>query len=95
MLPELIETTSNVSSENYEAELDTEMRKISTIKLDRELYDRLTTIRMSPYERSMAIGAMQNAEAIIDTMAWIARKFESLAQRLSARRVPAQPSFRH
>lgn len=71
------------------------MRKISTTKFDRELYDRLTTIRMSPYERSMAIGAMQNAEAIIDAMAWIARKFEGLAQRLSARRVSTQPSFKH
>jgi hypothetical protein len=50
---------------------------------------------MSPYERSMAVGAMQNAEAIIDAMAWIARKFEGLMQRLSTRRVSAQPSFRH
>ncbi|HET7635191.1 MAG TPA: hypothetical protein VFK51_10695 [Burkholderiales bacterium] len=71
------------------------MKKISTIKLDRELYGRLATIRMSPYERSMAVGAMQNAEAIIDAMAWIARKFEGLMQRLSTRRVSAQPSFRH
>jgi hypothetical protein len=95
MLTELIETKSNVSAENMKQNWNAEMKKVSTIKLDKELYKHLDTVRMSPYERSMAIGAMRNAEAIIDAAAWIGKTFRAFTRWLSTRHVPAQPSFRH
>ena len=66
------------------------MNKNTEVKFGSVIYDRLNTVRMSESERQAAINAMHDADAMVETIVWITRKIERLAETLFMR-----PSVKH
>ncbi|MBM3373574.1 MAG: hypothetical protein FJY44_06840 [Betaproteobacteria bacterium] len=66
------------------------MSKDLEIKFGSVIYDKINTVRMSEQERQVAINAMHNADAIVDTMIWLSQKIEQLGAALFLK-----PSIKH
>jgi len=66
------------------------MSKELEIKFGSVIYDKINTVRMSEQERQVAINAMHNADAIVDTMIWLSQKIEQLGAALFLK-----PSIKH
>jgi len=66
------------------------MNRDTERKIGSTIYERLNAIPMSPADRDAAIGAMQDAEAIVDAFAWLKTKLEHLAHS-----VFLKPSIKH
>jgi len=66
------------------------MSKDLEIKFGSVIYDKINTVRMSEQERQVAINAMHNADAIVDTMLWLSQKIEQLGAALFLK-----PSIKH
>jgi hypothetical protein len=60
------------------------------IKLGSTILARIDAVRMSEAERQVAIGAMRDADLLVDGFAWVAKKIEQIAERLFLR-----PSLKH
>jgi len=66
------------------------MSKDLEIKFGSVIYDKINTVRMSEQERQVAINAMHNADAIVDTMIWLSQKIVQLGAALFLK-----PSIKH
>ncbi|MCE2999153.1 MAG: hypothetical protein ACK59Y_00725 [Betaproteobacteria bacterium] len=66
------------------------MSKDLEIKFGSVIYDKINTVRMSEQERQVAINAMHNADAIVDTLLWLSQKIEQLGAALFLK-----PSIKH
>lgn len=66
------------------------MSKDLEIKFGSVIYDKINTVRMSEQERQVAINAMHNADAIVDSMLWLSQKIEQLGAALFLK-----PSIKH
>jgi hypothetical protein len=60
------------------------------IKLGSTILARIDAVRMSEAERQVAIGAMRDADLLVDGFAWVAKKIEQIGERLFLR-----PSLKH
>jgi hypothetical protein len=60
------------------------------IKLGSTVVGRINAVRMSEAERLVAIGAMHDADMLVDGFAWVAKKIEQIGERLFLR-----PSLKH
>jgi hypothetical protein len=69
------------------------MRDTMEMKFGSTLYEKIDASRMTESERREALIAMQNAEMIVDAVAWIAKKIEQAAAFLS--RLFLRPSPKH
>ncbi len=54
------------------------------------IYDRINAVQMSAAERQIAINAMRDADALVDTFLWITQKIEQLGAYLFMK-----PSIKH
>ena len=66
------------------------MRKDIEIKLGSTIYGKIQAAHMSERERDVAVNALQNAELVVDGIAWITRKIGQLGERLFLK-----PSLKH
>jgi hypothetical protein len=66
------------------------MNKDLEIKFGSVIYDKINTVRMSEQERQVAINAMHNADAIVDSLLWISQKIEQIGAALFLK-----PSVKH
>lgn len=66
------------------------MNKDMEIKLGSTVVGRINAVRMSDAERLVAIGAMHDADMLVDGFAWVAKKIEQIGERLFLR-----PSLKH
>lgn len=66
------------------------MNKDLEIKFGSVIYDKINTVRMSEQERQVAINAMHNADAIVDSLLWISQKIEHIGAALFLK-----PSVKH
>jgi hypothetical protein len=60
------------------------------IKLGSTILARIDAVRMSEAERQVAIGAMRDANLLVDGFVWVANKIEQIGERLFLR-----PSLKH
>jgi hypothetical protein len=60
------------------------------IKLGSTILARIDAVRMSEAERQVAIGAMRDANLLVDGCVWVANKIEQIGERLFLR-----PSLKH
>jgi hypothetical protein len=60
------------------------------IKLGSTILARIDAVRMSEAERQVAIGAMRDADLLVDGFAWVAKKIEQIGERLFLR-----PALKH
>lgn len=58
------------------------MNRDMEIKLGSTIVGRINAVRMSQAERQVALGAMRDADSLVDGLAWIAKKIEQLGERL-------------
>jgi hypothetical protein len=58
------------------------MNKDMEIKLGSTISRRINAVRMSEAERQVALGAMRDADFLVDGVIWVARKIEQLGERL-------------
>lgn len=63
------------------------------IKIGSTIYDRINSSRMSEVERLVAINAMHDADLLVDAFAWVSKKIEQIAERVS--RLFFKPSLKH
>ncbi|MDB5867424.1 MAG: hypothetical protein JWO70_5230 [Betaproteobacteria bacterium] len=66
------------------------MNKDMEIKLGSTVVGRINAVRMSDAERLVAIGAMHDADMLVDGFAWVAKKIEQIGERLFLR-----PQLKH
>lgn len=66
------------------------MNKDLEIKFGSVIYNKINTVRMSEQERQVAINAMHNADAIVDSLLWISQKIEQIGAALFLK-----PSVKH
>ena len=66
------------------------MKHDMEIKLGSTIATRINTVRMSDAERQVALAAMQDADALVGGIAWLAKKIEQMGERLFLK-----PSLRH
>jgi hypothetical protein len=66
------------------------VKKDMEIKLGSTILARIDAVRMSEAERQVAIGAMRDADLLVDGFAWVAKKIEQIGERLFLR-----PSLKH
>ena len=66
------------------------MSRVTKIKIDSTVYDRIKAARMSEVERQVALGAMRDGEMVADGILWVAKRIERLASRLFLK-----PSLKH
>lgn len=66
------------------------MKNELEIKFGSVVYGKINAARMSDYERRAAIQAMHDADALVETFLWVARKIE---QGFAA--VMLKPSIKH
>lgn len=66
------------------------MSKDIEIKLGSTIYGKIKAAHMSERERDVAVNALQNAELVVDGIAWITRKIGQLGERLFLK-----PSLKH
>jgi hypothetical protein len=60
------------------------------IKLGSTILARIDAVRMTEAERQVAIGAMRDADLLVDGFAWVAKKIEQIGERLFLR-----PALKH
>lgn len=60
------------------------------LKIGSTVYGKIQAARMSERERQEALHAMQNAEAIVESLLWLVRKIERTGERLFLK-----PSLKH
>lgn len=58
------------------------MNRDLEVKLGSTVMGRLNAVRMSEGERQVALGAMRDADLLVDSFAWVAKKIEQLGERL-------------
>jgi hypothetical protein len=66
------------------------VNKDMEIKLGSTILARIDAVRMSAAERQVAIGAMHDANLLVDGFVWVANKIEQIGERLFLR-----PSLKH
>jgi hypothetical protein len=66
------------------------VKKDMEIKLGSTILARIDAVRMSEAERQVAIGAMHDADMLVDGFVWVAKKIEQIGERLFLR-----PSLKH
>ena len=66
------------------------MSKSMEIKLGSAVLGRINGVRMSESERQVALNAMRDADLLVDAFVWVAKKIESLSDRLFLK-----PALRH
>jgi hypothetical protein len=66
------------------------VNKDMEIKLGSTVVGRINAVRMSDAERLVAIGAMHDADMLVDGFAWVAKKIEQIGERLFLR-----PQLKH
>jgi hypothetical protein len=66
------------------------VNKDMEIKLGSTILARIDAVRMSEAERQVAIGAMRDANLLVDGFVWVANKIEQIGERLFLR-----PSLKH
>ena len=59
-------------------------------KIGSTIYARINAIRMSEAERQRALGALHDANMLVDGFVWVAKKIEQLRERLFLK-----PSLKH
>ncbi len=59
-------------------------------KFGSSIYERIDAVQMSATERQIAINAMRDADALVDTFIWFAHKIEQLGAYLMMK-----PSVKH
>jgi hypothetical protein len=58
------------------------MNRDMEIKSGSTILARINTVRMSDAERQVALAAMQDADALVGAIAWLAKKIEQVGERL-------------
>jgi hypothetical protein len=66
------------------------MGKVINVKLDSTRNIRIDASNLSESERRVAIGALRDAELLVDAFAWVAKKIEQFGARLFLK-----PSLKH
>ena len=66
------------------------MNKDLELKIGSTIYGKIQGARMSERERQIALHAMRNADLVVDTIVWVAKKIEQLGERLFLK-----PSVKH
>jgi hypothetical protein len=78
----------SAASDKHERNIN--VNKDMEIKLGSTILARIDAVRMSEAERQVAIGAMHDANLLVDGFVWIANKIEQIGERLFLR-----PSLKH
>jgi hypothetical protein len=78
----------SAASDKHERNIN--VNKDMEIKLGSTILARIDAVRMSEAERQVAIGAMHDANLLVDGFVWVANKIEQIGERLFLR-----PSLKH
>lgn len=57
------------------------MKKAMEIRIGSTIYGKISAARMSDAERRVALGAMRDADLIVDACVWVVKKIEQFGER--------------